>query len=141
LYRGIQSSITICTSVNKTRLHVSAIQPSSGLSTTFVFVLSIPLCYFKIQLLYTVKHNTSNIDENTLHRRHVSAHIVAIFRPYAKFRTTTDYFIALECRRHLLSTSVIKLSIRVVVKILVIPSLVSTSILTTTFNQDFNKRR
>jgi hypothetical protein len=31
--------------------------------------------------VYTVKYNTSNINKNTLHWRHVSAHIVAIFRP------------------------------------------------------------
>jgi hypothetical protein len=33
-------------------------------------------------VVYTVKHNTSNIVMNTLHRRHVSAYTVAIFRTY-----------------------------------------------------------
>jgi hypothetical protein len=37
-----------------------------------------PLCYFKVQQVYTVKHKTSNIKKNTLHWRHVSAYIVTI---------------------------------------------------------------
>jgi hypothetical protein len=65
---------------------------------------------------YTVKHNTSNIDTNTLHRRHVSAHITAIFTPYANVRTNTA-ITAPGRRRHLLSTYIIKISIRIVVTI------------------------
>jgi hypothetical protein len=68
------------------------------------------LCYFKVQQLYTVKHNTSDINKNTLHWRHVSAHIVAIFRPYANLERAR--ITALGCRRHLLSTSVIKILVK-----------------------------
>jgi hypothetical protein len=60
--------------------------------------------------VYTVKHNTSHINKNTLHWRHVSAHIVAIFRPYANLERTR--ITALGCRRHLLSTSVIKILVK-----------------------------
>jgi hypothetical protein len=60
--------------------------------------------------LYTVKHNTSNINKNTLHWRHVSARNVAIFRPYANLERTR--ITALGCRRHLLSTCVIKIWVK-----------------------------
>jgi hypothetical protein len=49
----------------------------------FIYVLSMLLCYFKVSQVYTVKRNTSNINKNTLHWRHVSAHIVAFHHPSA----------------------------------------------------------
>jgi hypothetical protein len=97
----------------------------------FIFVLSTLLCYFKVKQVYTVKHNTSNINMNTLYWRHVSDHIVANFRPYTNLEQTR--ITALGCRRHLLSTSVIKTLVESC-------SLMITNILTTTFNQDFNNR-
>jgi hypothetical protein len=48
-------------------------------------------CVISMFVRCTVKHNTSNIDKNTLHQRHVSAHIVAIFRPYANILANTDH--------------------------------------------------
>jgi hypothetical protein len=82
------------------------------------------VCKVQLDLLCLVGvycHNTLNIDKDTLHWRHVSAHTVAIFRPYTNIQTNTDH--CTGCRRHLLCTSVIKISIRVVVKILVITKL------------------
>jgi hypothetical protein len=86
----------------------------------FIFVLSIPLCYFKA---YTVKHNTSNVNKNTLHRRHVSAHIVAIFRPYANLERTRITALGYRRNLFLLQTSLtlfhcsLKWWLKVVVKL------------------------
>jgi hypothetical protein len=52
----------------------------------------------KFSRYITVKHNTSNINKNTIHWRHVSAHILTIFRPYANLERTR--ITALGCRRH-----------------------------------------
>jgi hypothetical protein len=44
-----------------------------------------------ILILSSRLRHMSNIDKNKLHRRHVSAHIVAIFGPYENIGTNTDH--------------------------------------------------
>jgi hypothetical protein len=103
-------------------------------SNLFIFVLSIPLCYFKIQQLYTVKHNTSNVDENTPHRRHVSAHIAAT----TTSRSTRRSINTPHCHHpnvpHNANRKSSKPSEHQILRFHVIPRLATTDIFTTTFN-------